>query len=84
MEITNYTTFRSRLKSFLDTVILNRTPLFVTRSRGEDIVVLSRSDYESMQETLHLLSSSANAKRLFESIEEFNNGKGIEKDLLED
>lgn len=35
-------------------------------------VIISRSEYGSMKETLHLLGSTKNAKRLFESLEEFN------------
>jgi len=56
----------------------------VTRSKGEDIVVLSKSDYESMQETLHLLSSARNAERLFKGIKEFEKSKGVERALIEE
>ena len=83
MEITTYSNFRLHLKSFLDSVRDNSQPLFVTRSKGEDIVVLSKSDYDSMNETLFLLNSPKNANRLAEGIEEYNNGKGIERKLIE-
>jgi len=83
MEITTYTSFRQNLKSFLDNVFSNHNPLFVTRTKGEDVVVLSKSDYESMQETLHLLSSSKNANRLLKGIKEYENGGGKEKALIE-
>lgn len=81
MEITTYSNFRRNLKSFLDMVLSTRSPLFVSRSKGEDVVVLSKSDYESMQETLYLLSSSKNAERLFKGIDEFKKGKGVKKEL---
>lgn len=64
-------------------VLNTRSPLFVSRSKGEDVVVLSKSDYESMQETLYLLGSSKNAERLFKGIEEFKKGKGIKRELLD-
>jgi len=83
MEITTYSNFRRNLKSFLDMVLTTRSPLFVARSKGEDVVVLSKSDYESMQETLYLLSSSKNAQRLFRGIEEFEKGGGVKRDLLD-
>jgi len=83
MEITTYSNFRRNLKSFLDLVLTTRSPLFVARSKGEDVVVLSKSDYESMQETLYLLSSSKNAHRLFRGIEEFEKGGGVKRDLLD-
>lgn len=83
MEITTYSNFRRNLKSYLDMVLTTRSPLFVARSKGEDVVVLSKSDYESMQETLYLLSSSKNAQRLFRGIEEFEKGGGVKRDLLD-
>ncbi len=57
MEITTYSNFRQNLKTFMDLVFSSRSPLFVTRSKGEDIVVMSKAEYESIQETLHLLSN---------------------------
>ncbi|WKN44715.1 type II toxin-antitoxin system Phd/YefM family antitoxin [Tunicatimonas pelagia] len=82
MEITTYSNFRQNLKSFLDKVFESRAPLYVTRSNGQDMVVLSKSDYEGMQETLHLLSSPKNAERLARGIKEHEEGKGVERSLL--
>ncbi len=57
MQITTYSNFRQNLKVFLDNVFVNHDPLFVTRTNGEDVVVLSKTDYESLTETLHLLGN---------------------------
>lgn len=51
MEVTTYSKFRENMKSYLDNVVNDSRPLHVTRTNGEDVVVLSKSDYESMQET---------------------------------
>ena len=83
MEITTYSNFRKNLKLLMDRVFETKAPLFVTRSNGEDMVVLSLEEYNSMQETLHLLRSPNNAQRLNESIEEFNNGGGQPKSLTD-
>lgn len=83
MEITTYSNFRQHLKSFLDKVFVDHNPLFVTRSNGEDVVVMSKSDYESLNETLHLLSSPKNAERLLKGIKEYETGGGEEKGLIE-
>jgi antitoxin YefM len=83
MEITSFTHFRQNLKFFLDKVFLNHEPLFVTRANGEDVVVLSKADYESMQETLYLLRSPKNAERLMEGIKEYEKGEGVERKLIE-
>ena len=64
-------------------VLSSRAPLFVTRARGEDIVVLSKSDYESMEETLYLLSNPKNAERLLKGMKEFEEGRGVSRELLE-
>jgi len=84
MKITTYTAFRQHLKSFLDKVITEHSPLFVTRANGEDVVVLSKSDYESMQETFYLLKSPRNAARLLDGIQEFERSGGEERSLMEE
>ncbi len=84
MDITTYSNFRQNLKKFLDTISGSHNPLFVKRSKGEDVVVLSKSDYDSMQETFYLLRSPQNALRLLEGIEEYKKGGGSEQDLIEE
>ena len=71
MEITSYSNFRQLLKSFMDAVSASHAPSFVTRASEEDVVVMAKADYESMQETLRLLSSPKNAERLARGIAEF-------------
>jgi antitoxin YefM len=83
MDITSYSVFRQNLKSFLDRVINTHSPLFVTQSKGEEIVVISKSDYESMEETIYLLGSSNNAERLATGIKEYESGKGIKRALID-
>ena len=82
MEITTYTNFRQNLKAYLDLVFSSRVSLFVTRTKGEDVVVLSKTDYESMQETIHLLSSPKNAERIAVALKEYEEGKGETKELI--
>ena len=81
MEITTYSNFRQHLKSFMEKVLESHAPLFVTRSNGADVVVMSKEGYESIQETLYLLSSFKNAERLARGIREYEAGKGTPQDL---
>lgn len=84
MQVTTYTNFRQKLKSYLDKVRNNHIPLYVTSANGEDVVVISKADYESMEETFYLLKSPANAARLLQSIEDYKNGLGQERSLIEE
>lgn len=84
MQVTTYTNFRQQLKSYLDKVRNSHTPLFVTSANGEDVVVLSKSDYESMEETFYLLKSPKNAAKLLKSLEDYENGLGEERKLIEE
>ena len=84
MQITTYTAFRQHLKAYLDKVLTDNSPLFVTRTNGEDVVVLSKSDYESMQETFYLVKSPKNAARLLKGIQEYEAGEGKERSLIEE
>lgn len=82
--ITTYSDFRQKLKKHLDEVFKNNHPLFVTRTKGENVVVLSESDYESIMETFYLLKSPKNAERLQRSIEQYQQGKATSKTLIEE
>ena len=84
MQTTTYTSFRQQLKSYLDKVRRDHTPLYVTSANAEDVVVLSKADYESMEETFYLLKSPKNAERLLKGIEDYEKGLGTERNLIEE
>ena len=62
----SYTEIRKKFKPVLDKVCEDHQPVYVTRRNGGNVVILSESDFESIQETAYLLKSPANAKRLLE------------------
>lgn len=80
----NYTEFRIGLKKYLDTVEENNETLIIKRGTGKGTVMISLDEYNSIMETVHLLSSKANADRLYESIKQMKEGKVVYKDLLEE
>lgn len=84
MQITTYTDFRQRLKFYLDAVRNDHAPLVVTSANSEDVVVISKADFASMEETFYLLKSPANAARLLKSLEDYENGLGRERSLIEE
>jgi antitoxin YefM len=79
----SYTELRQNLKKHLDAVCESRAPLVVTRQHGESVVMMSLAEYESLEETLHLLREPANAERLLRSISEAEAGKLVEYDIDE-
>jgi len=80
----NYTEFRTDLKKFLDHVEDNNETLIIKRGTGKGTVVISLNEYNSIMETVHLLSSKANADRLYESIQQMKDGNVVNKELIED
>lgn len=58
MEAVTYSNFRQNLKQYMRQVNEVAEPLIVTSKNVEDtIVVLSKRDYDSMQETLRIQSN---------------------------
>ena len=80
----NYTEFRTKLKSYLDSVENNNETLIIKRRTGNGTVMISLDEYNSIIETLHLLSSKKNADRLYESIKQMKEGKVVQNKLTED
>jgi antitoxin YefM len=74
---------RQNLARYLDEVSDTRAPLVVTRQGGSSVVMLAEEEYESLVETVHLLRSPANARRLFESLRQAESGDFVEPTLAE-
>ena len=83
MDVLNYSDTRAKLKEVMDRVVEDRTPVVVTRKRGEAVVMVSLADWTAMEETLHLLSSPANAQRLAGAISQLDAGSGKDHELIE-
>ncbi|TMJ19610.1 MAG: type II toxin-antitoxin system prevent-host-death family antitoxin [Alphaproteobacteria bacterium] len=83
MKAISYSEARENLKSVIDQCVDDHMPIAITRQRGEGAVLVSESDWASIEETLYLLRSPANARELLASIADLDAGRGIERDLLE-
>jgi antitoxin YefM len=83
VEVVSYTEARGNLKDLMDRVVADKTEVVVTRQKAEAVVMVSLAEWNSISETLHLLSSPKNAVRLRRSIRQMNAGKGVEHDLIE-
>ena len=73
---------RKNLFPLIEKVNDDRVPIEITSRRG-DAVLLSRADYEALEETAHLLRVPANAKRLLESLQQSRTGRRDEHELVQ-
>lgn len=83
MEVMTYSDARAQLKGVMDRAIIDGQEVVVTRKKGEAVVVVSLDAWNSINETLHLLSNPANAERLRHSIAELDANTGSERELIE-
>ena len=84
MEVVNYSDARRNLKEVMDRVVADVTQVVVTRQKADAVVMVSLVEWNAILETLHLLSSPANAERLLSAIRQLDRGKGIERELADD
>lgn len=71
---------RKRLFPLIEQVNEDRAPVEIT-SRAGDAVLMSRADYDALEETAHLLRVPANAAHLVESLRQARSGERTEHDL---
>ena len=84
MQVLSYSEFRQKMKHHLDNVTDNHDVLIVPRGEGKSVVILSLDEYNSNQETLHLMRSDKNRTRLMEALERVNNGISEKHDLIDE
>ncbi len=73
---------RKNLFPLIEQVNDDHTPVEITSRRGS-AVLMSRDDFDALQETAYLLRVPANARRLLESLEQANRGRREEHELSE-
>jgi antitoxin YefM len=71
---------RKNLFPLIEQVNDERTAVAITSRRG-DAVLISRDEYEALQETAHLLRAPKNARRLLESLDQAGSGRREEHEL---
>ncbi len=83
MKVVTYSHARNALKSVLDDVLQDADVTIISRRDAEgDAVVMSLDYYNSLMETLHLLSTPANAEALTRAIQQDRAGQAQARELL--
>lgn len=72
MNTISSTTARQNIAQTLATVLNNREPIRIVNKRLGSVVIMPEDEFNSWQETIYLLKSPANAKRLLDGIEALN------------
>lgn len=76
MDTISVNQFRDNLKTFVEQVVSNHTPIKVTRRAGEAFVVISADDWEREQETLYVLQNNSLMMQISESLGTHTQQKG--------
>jgi antitoxin YefM len=82
MNIINFSEARNNLKDVIDHVVNDADVTVITRRDAPDAVVMSLDAYNSLLETVHLLSSPANAAHLARSLSQLRAGEAKERELI--
>ncbi len=72
---TTYTEARANFAKLMDTVIDDADVVIIERRGHERVAMISADELERMQETLYILRSPTNARRINEGIEEGKQGR---------
>jgi len=83
MKAITYTAARQNLAKVMEAVCNDHQPVIVTRANNDSVVLLSLEEFDALEETAYLLRSPANARRLLEALLELEEGKGIERELID-
>lgn len=84
MRVVNFSEARNSLKAVIDQTVADADVTVISRRDAPDAVVMSFDHYSSLIETVHLLSSPANAAHLARSIEQLRAGKAARRELIEE
>ena len=83
MRIINFSDARNSLRAVIDQVVEDADVTVISRRDAPDAVVMSFDYYSGLMETVHLLSSPANAAHLARSISQLRANQATRRELIE-
>jgi len=80
----SYSNVRQNFKEYCDKATNDFETIIITRERGENVVMLSESEYNNILENLYVRSDPKYYNELLQSIEQLKKGKGQKRELLDE
>ncbi|MHC6179098.1 type II toxin-antitoxin system Phd/YefM family antitoxin [Clostridium sp. JNZ X4-2] len=84
MIATSYSVVRQNFKDFCDKATSDFETIIITRKRGENVVMMSESEYNNLLENLYVRSNPEYYNELLKSINQLKTGKGKKMELLDE
>ncbi len=84
MNTISCTAARQSISKTISTVLNDRLPVRVTNKRLGSVIIMPEDDFNSWQETVYLLKSPANARRLLDGIDALNRREGTVSKSMEE
>ncbi len=81
MQAIAYSQARNGLRGLIDQVCDNFEQFIITTKNKQSAVLISQEEYDSMKETIYLLSSKNNRDRLLDAIDEIESSSFVKKEL---
>jgi antitoxin YefM len=74
---TSYSEARANFATLLDRVTGDAETVIIHRRGRPDVALIDAAELRSLQETVHLVASRANARRLFDAMDRAERGEGV-------
>ena len=81
MQAILYSQARNNLREIINKACQNFEEFIITTKDKQSAVLISQEEYDSMKETLYLLSSRNNRERLLDAMEQIEDAKFTTKEL---
>jgi len=81
MQAVLYSQARNNLRDIINNVCNNFEEFIITTKEKQSAILISQEEYNSMKETIYLLSSKNNRDRLLEAVDQIEDLKFTKKDI---
>ena len=81
MQAVLYSHAKNNLKDIINQVCSNFEEFIITTKDKQSAILISQDEYNSMKETIYLLSSKNNRDRLLDAVDEIENSSFFKKEI---